>query len=413
MLCAFVLTLFSCENDDDAPMVAQCAIPTALSTSNITFSSATLNWNDSNNAEDYSIEYGISGFSAGTGTTVFSTTPSIEITNLLANTSYDFYVQIECDIDNQSLLSDVQSFTTLAAPVVAEFLQNLSELNLYAGNLADLVPSPYASEYELNTTLFSDYAHKERLIALPLGASMQYNDSGLPNFPNNTVIAKTFYYNNDERDLSLGRQIIETRVLIKKEDGWQTGDYVWNASQTEATLDLEGGDVLISWIDGDGESQSITYNIPSNNDCFTCHQNSDDVTPIGPKLRMLNFERNGQNQLQSFIDSGYLEGITSASEVTVVPNWLDTSYSMEERARAYLDINCAHCHIDGGFCDDQSTLRLDFETLFENTNILQRKNSINARISSFQTGFSMPFIGTTILHDEGVALIQLYLDNLD
>ncbi|WP_299526358.1 hypothetical protein [Winogradskyella sp.] len=309
--------------------------------------------------------------------------------------------------------SDDDSTTPAEDPlVVAEFRTNLSELNLFSGDLSDLNISSRAFEYELNTSLFTDYAHKQRLIALPESTSMQYNDDGLPIFPDNTVIAKTFYYNADERDLSLGRIIIETRILIKINGDWETGDYKWNDEQTDAVLDLNGSTVPISWIDSEGVTNSINYKIPSNTDCFTCHNTFDNMTPIGPKIRNLNFEINGLNQLDAFINDGNITGISSSSEASSVVNWLDTSASLEDRARSYFDINCAHCHIPGGFCDDQSTLDLAFETSLEDSRIFERRNSISNRISVYNEGFSMPFIGTTIIHNEGVDLIQAYLDSL-
>ena len=296
--------------------------------------------------------------------------------------------------------------------VIAEFRPNLSELNLFTGNLGDLNISSRVFNYELNSQLFTDYAHKQRLIALPENTSMQYDGDGLPIFPDNTVIAKTFYYNNDERDLTLGKTIIETRVLIKINGEWETGDYKWNEDQTEAVLDLNGSTVPVTWIDADGESNSVNYEIPSNTDCFTCHHTYDNATPIGPKLRNMNFEVNGANQLENFISEQYLTGLSGSSEVSSIVNWQNTSESLENRARSYFDINCAHCHIEGGDCEDESTLRLAFETSLEDSQIVQRKFSISLRISEYNEGFSMPFIGTTTVHTEGVELLQAYLDTL-
>jgi len=129
------------------------------------------------------------------------------------------------------------SITPVVIPNVAtEFKTNLSELNLFSGNLNELNITTKAFEYNLSTTLFSDYTHKQRIIALPEGTSMEFDGDGLPLFPENTVIAKTFYYNHDERDLSLGRTIIETRILMKLNGEWETGDYKWNDEQTEAVL---------------------------------------------------------------------------------------------------------------------------------------------------------------------------------
>ncbi|WP_232817883.1 hypothetical protein [Winogradskyella tangerina] len=309
--------------------------------------------------------------------------------------------------------SDDDSISPAEDPlVVAEFRTNLSELNLFTGNLADLNISSRAFEYNLNTPLFSDYAHKQRLIALPENTAMTYNGDGLPVFPENTVIAKTFFYNADERDLTLGRTIIETRILIKINGDWVTGDYKWNDNQTDAVLDLNGSTVPITWINADGISNSTNYEIPSNTDCFTCHSTFDNATPIGPKLRNLNFEINGSNQLDDLISNSNLTGISSSSEVSAVVNWEDTSATLEARARSYFDINCAHCHIPGGFCEDQSTLDLAFETSYEDSQIFERRNSISNRISIYNEGFSMPFIGTTLIHTQGRDLLQEYLDSL-
>lgn len=407
-----MLTLTSCAKDED-DMIPQCAIPNNLTETDITFESAILSWSDLNESESFTIEYGLSGFEQGTGTTSDITESTIMLSGLTANTTYDYYVQATCSTSNVSLWSGVKSFTTQAPPVVPQLLANLSSLNLFSGDLASLTPSPYAFEYDLSTPLFSDYAHKHRIIALPIGSTMEYQDNGLPIFPENTVIAKTFYYNNDERDLSLGRVIIETRILIKRNGEWETGDYKWNDEQTEAVLDFDGSEVPITWIDADGDTNNITYQIPSNTDCFTCHQINDTATPIGPKLRTLNFEKDGVNQLQEFIDQNLISGLSSSSEVTSLPDWTDESFSLEERARAYFDVQCAHCHIDGGFCQFQSPLRLAYETSFDDSKIFDQRFSIQARISNYIPSFSMPFIGTTILHDEGVELMQAYIDSLE
>tara|TARA_R100001369_G_scaffold90177_1_gene128815 strand:- start:13955 stop:14905 length:951 start_codon:yes stop_codon:yes gene_type:complete len=296
--------------------------------------------------------------------------------------------------------------------VVSEFRSNLSELNLFTGNLSELNITPNAFPYKLNTPLFSDYATKQRLIALPKDTKLSYNGDGLPIFPDGSLIAKTFYYNVDERDLSLGRQIIETRILIKTDGEWVTGDYKWNEDQTDAVLDLDGSTLPVSWVDASGNTNSTDYVIPSNADCFTCHSTYDNLTPIGPKLRNLNFDLDGSNQLQQLITNQNIDGLASNSEVSSTANWLDESASLESRARAYMDINCAYCHKPGGFCENESTLRLTYETSLEDSQIIERNGSISFRITTDIPGLGMPFIGTTLTHTEGVDLIQAYLDTL-
>ncbi|WP_425077764.1 fibronectin type III domain-containing protein [Psychroserpens sp. S379A] len=413
-LVIILLALFvvACNNDDDS-VVDTCDKATNTQANNITTTSATLTWSDSNAAGSYIIEYGVSGFALGSGTTLTETTTSVEIESLLPQTTYDVYIQVVCSADNLSMYSDVFSFTTATLPVIPELRPTLSELNLFSGALGDLNPSSKTFEYDLNTKLFTDYASKQRLIALPEGETMTYTGDGLPLFPDNTVIAKTFYYNNNETDLSQGKNIIETRILLKTNGVWELGNYKWNDAQTEATLDTDGAVVPVTWINTNGESQSVDYKIPSNTDCFTCHSNNSQVAVIGPKLRTLNFNVNGSNQLQALIDNNMLEGLTDPNTVSVLPNWEDESLGLERRARAYIDINCAHCHIEGGFCAEQSNLRLAYETPYEESNIYQKRNSIEARIQNNIPEYGMPLIGTTIIHDEGVALLLDYLSSLE
>ncbi|WP_417861018.1 fibronectin type III domain-containing protein [Winogradskyella sediminis] len=407
------VSIFSSCSDDNDNLIPACDTVTNITANSITSNSATILWETTNSSASYNLEYGVSGFSIGNGTTISVSETSSSLTNLQANTTYDIYITTVCSTDNSSLNTDVYSFTTLIPNVVPEFRTNLSELNLFIGDLKELNVTSKGFEYNLSTTLFTDYSHKQRIIALPEGTSMEYDGDGLPIFPNNTVIAKTFYYNNDERDLSLGRTIIETRVLIKINGIWETGDYKWNDSQTDAVLDLEGSELPITWIDTDGNSNSTTYKIPSNTDCFTCHGNNGSIIPIGPKLRSMNFEINGINQLEQFITDSKLTGISNSASIRRLPNWEDDNESLENRARAYMDINCAHCHIPGGQCEDLSTLNLAYETPLENSDIVEQSFSIDYRISFYLDGISMPFIGTSMMHSEGVALIQDYLETLE
>ena len=399
--------VMSCSSDDDVT-VPQCAKPTNVSASAVTFESATISWND-NNASSYTVEFGLSGFTIGSGTTSNTNENSIVLSGLTANTSYDVYIKSNCSSTNTSMYTNTFTVTTAAPLVVPQFMPNLSELNLFTGDLENLTPSPYAFVYDLNTPLFTDYAYKHRVIALPPGTTMDYVDNGFPDFPDNTVIAKSFYYFNDERNESLGKKLIETRILIKVAGEWELGNYKWNETQTDAVLDNTTGTVPVTYINASGNTQNVNYVIPSANQCFDCHNNENIVTPIGPKLRTMNFD----NQLQDFIDAGHLSNLTDPNTVTVLPNWEDDSYTLEQRARAYFDVNCAHCHSDGGFCQFQTLLRLTYETPFEDSYIFESKDEIDTRMETFNPPYTMPLIGTTMVHDEGYALIRSYLSTLE
>ena len=298
---------------------------------------------------------------------------------------------------------------------VAEFLPKLSELNLFKGNPSDLVTNSTTHEYSLSTPLYSDYAYKFRTISLPEGSQMAYNDEGLLQFPDGTVISKTFYYLNDERNPLLGKKLIETRLLIKTNGAWSMGNYLWNGEQTDALFSNSAPSVSVDWIDTNGSNRSVNYKVPFSINCTQCHNVNDVTRPIGPKARNLNFIYNGKNQLQYFADKGLLAGAPEISQIEILPDWADNSFTLEERTRAYMDVNCAHCHQPGALHNSNVPDRPDFryETAFEDSNIFELRLDIRDRVETSPAfGPSMPLIGITQLHTEGVDLIHEYIDSL-
>ncbi|VAW12402.1 GTP-binding protein EngA [hydrothermal vent metagenome] len=299
---------------------------------------------------------------------------------------------------------------------IPEFLPKLSELLLFQGDMSDLKLNNTVHEYSLTTKLYTDYAYKLRSISIPDGAQMVYNGEGLLSFPDNTILAKTFYYFIDERNPSLGRKIIETRVLIKQNGSWEMGNYLWNDEQTDALLDLAGPIVTVNWIDNTGANRSVDYQVPIMLNCIQCHDNSGANIPIGPKVRAMNFVHNGTNLIQNFKDIGLLSGAPDIAQIETLPTWSDDSFTLEERARAYMDVNCAHCHQPGGLHDSNMMIRPDFryETTYNDSNIDSFKVDIKNRVNiSPAFGPSMPLVGITELHVEGVQLIQDYIDSLN
>lgn len=299
------------------------------------------------------------------------------------------------------------------------FETNLSEMGIYSGDLSNLTPAENVHLYDLNSRLFTDYAHKQRLIRMPEGEAMQYNGNSLfPVFPDNTIITKTFYYYEDESNTSSNKIIIETRVMIKTEGTWKIGNYVWNSDMSDAVYSDDASTVPVSYLDAEGISQEIQYQIPSNVDCITCHHTYDDIVPIGPKLRAMNFnpqnEETSINQLQHFINIGLLEGITDVSDIDVLADWEDeANFDILERGRAYIDINCAHCHQPGGYVPTGFLLDFRLETEFSETGIYARRGQIEDRVQSTTPVYLMPQIGRSLVHDEGVAMLIEYLEAIE
>ncbi|MEO8404868.1 MAG: hypothetical protein ABI480_09740 [Chitinophagaceae bacterium] len=307
----------------------------------------------------------------------------------------------------------LQSYTTknlLPVNGNTELLPAISGYHIFKGDPAELVPADEYTSYQLATGLFTDYAEKQRLIKVPAGYKMTAVRDGLPDFPDGTILVKTFYYFIDKREPAKGKRLIETRVLIKSNSKWVAGTYVWNIQQTDAVLITNGLKTGVDWIDQHGESKFISYQVPTNKECGSCHNSDKTMSPIGLKIRNLNIDvardKRTINQLSYFQQHGIMNQFDPSS-FTSTPDWQNTSLSLGERARAYLDVNCAHCHSQNGFCA-KSGLRLGYEIPFSATQIVQKKD----RMIKLLSNRKMPLLGTTVIYQEGIALIKEYVNTL-
>lgn len=310
--------------------------------------------------------------------------------------------------------------------------------------------------YELNTPLFSDYAHKLRTIWMPWGTSAKYASPQAFDFPVGTVISKTFYYPraggaekavlrtyDQSRDfagqgLDLSHvRLIETRLLVRREQGWEALPYVWNAEQTEAELARTGGEVSLELMAAGEPNQAFTYVVPNQNQCAGCHVTdlqANSIVPIGLKARHLNrdydYPSGKLNQLTYLQTIGYLSGLPPLPDVPRNANWRDAAQSLDARARAYLDVNCAHCHSPTG---PANTTGLSFEAVTATDRHLgvckppvaagrgtgdhffdivpghPDDSILPFRMNSSEPGVMMPEQGRGTVHREGLALIREWI----
>lgn len=294
------------------------------------------------------------------------------------------------------------------------FKQKLSEYGLYQGKLSDLVPCEEAETIEIASALFTDYAEKQRIILLPKGQKMKAKGNGLPDFPDGTIIAKTFFYQNKTNEKANTTHLLETRLLIKYQDQWNASTYQWNDTQSEAYLIKNGATVPVAFVDEKGNSKTTNYKIPSRTDCISCHRQNDKIFPIGLKLSNINTtvnrEQHTVNQLEYLEQKGKLE-ITDISHIASAVDYRNENEPLEIRARAYLDINCAHCHNPNG-TGYITQLDLRNETPIHQTGIWLKQGKIAYRMT-ISGELHMPKTGTTIPHDEGIQLILNYIKNLE
>jgi uncharacterized repeat protein (TIGR03806 family) len=290
------------------------------------------------------------------------------------------------------------------------FNNKLSDYELFTTDMSALAPARGVEVIEIASTLFTDYAEKQRLLRIPSGTNMSIDGDGLPIFPDGTLIAKTFYYPTSKMGK---RQIIETRLLVLKDKRWSAATYRWNANQDDALLLKEGATMPVEFTDPSGRARRIDYMIPSQKDCGSCHRSGDKLTPIGPKARNLNrmVTRDGvfQNQLGYLMAKGVIRD-ADISVLSTLPNYNDSSRLLSEKARAYLEMNCAHCHRPSGR-GGRTSLNLEYETPLDATGIDFNKTNILMRMGTMGE-YHMPGKGTTIIDDEGLRLITEYVKQL-
>lgn len=320
-----------------------------------------------------------------------------------------FFLLFQSCVDGDGFDVEIPNFNF---PQTVEFADSLSYYELFQGKTADLNPRTNVHFLELTSVLFTDYAYKQRLVKLPEGSQMDRLLEDEIDFPDGSILAKTFYYYNDERDTSLGKRIIETRLLIKANNNWNAATYIWNDNQTDAHLNQDGSETEVSWTDKNGMLRTINYDVPNLNECIACHQSQGSMIPLGVKLRNLNriVLRNGSqvNQLEFLQEEGVLVAFT-ARQIPTIVDYKNSDLSIDTRSRAYLEMNCAHCHNpDAWEAPARQGLDFRYEIPFADTGILDEKDEM---LDLVQKG-EMPFIGTTILDDEGVGLLVEYLESL-
>ena len=307
----------------------------------------------------------------------------------------------------------------------------LSDYGFFATPNAGAAVSDGVRPYDLVNALFSDYAGKHRFVYVPKGQSAAYNPDKVFDFPVGSVLIKTFAFAPDMRDPAVDEKWIETRLLIHKKEGWVAYPYIWNDAQTEAVYSPVGGKQLVNTITPDGRAVAINYAVPNRNQCKECHSQDKVLTPIGPTARNLNHVGPaGVSQLADWVEHGVLAS-APADTPKAPPAFADGF--LEERARAWLDINCAHCHRAGGGASNSGLFLGWNETSPTGWGVHKRPTAAGRgsgdnlfviepgkpdqsillfRVESTEPGLMMPELGRTMVDDRAVALLREWIASM-
>lgn len=314
----------------------------------------------------------------------------------------------------------------------------LSQYGFFKGVLKDQQPADGIIPYTLSTPLFSDYAEKLRFVVIPPGRAAHYNDSTVFDFPEGTVLIKTFYFPVDFRNPSKGRKLMETRLLMHDNGQWLAFPYIWNEEQTDAVYDPAGEIKSVRYIDQHGKRKEHNYFIPNQNQCKGCHNKNEVLVPLGPSARQLNhdmmYNSGRKNQLLFWAQNSKLNGFKPSDEKNVGIAWNDpSSGTLEQRARLWLDINCGFCHQPQGPAAS-SGLHLHMQESdpvrigVNKTPVAAGRGSGNRRfdivpgkpdesilvfrMESDDPGIMMPELGRSVKHQEGIALIREWIASM-
>lgn len=313
----------------------------------------------------------------------------------------------------------------------------LSDYGFFTGSLNELTPAQGVVPYTLNSTLFSDYAYKKRFIKLPENQKAMFNNDEVLDFPIGTVLIKNFYYPADFRKPTENLRILETRLLIREKNEWKTLPYIWNEEQTDAYLDVAGKNIPVTWTHYNGELKRISYSVPNMNQCKGCHLRGEKVMPIGPSARQLNGEidyaHGSQNQLIHWQEAGMIDQLPALENIAKLASYENNGASTELRARAWLEINCAHCHRADG---PAKTSGLHLLASITDKRVLgvgkapvaagkgsggrlysivpgkPEESILQFRIESTHPGIMMPELGRQLTHDEGVSLVRKWITEM-
>lgn len=321
----------------------------------------------------------------------------------------------------------------------------IDEWHLFADARA-LTPAEGVIPYDVNAPLFSDYTVKRRFVWLPKGTKIGWQDTDRWNFPVGAILIKTFAYPVDARDPSKGQRLLETRLLVHESDpaGWVAHTYEWTADQSKAAIEVAGDTVDVTWIDEAGKTQSNAYEVPNTNVCQECHGKAGKTGSLGGRTRQWNrthdYGKGAENQIDHLVSLGLLDvAPPAASPRQTLVDPFGTG-AVSERGRAYLDVNCSHCHgvvglakgtalrldydhtdpikgdpTDFGVCKSPAsagaggTCGLSFDVVpghSDQSVLVCRTDSIAAKVT-------MPPVGHKLIHTEGVALLKAWIDAMD
>jgi len=270
------------------------------------------------------------------------------------------------------------------------------------------VPAGGLIPYLPNTPLWSDGAVKSRYFAVPNqggaitpGQQVSFCPTNTWTFPAGSVFVKNFDLVVNATNASVPLRRLETRLLVRDINGQVYGvTYKWRPDNSDADLLTSSLNETILITNATG-IQTQTWYYPSPADCLQCHTAPANYV-LGVNTRQLNGNLtypNGvtDNQLRTLNQLGLFNpafdeaAITNFEALVALTN---VTASLQQRARSYLDANCAQCHLPGG-------TGITFDARYETP-------LASAKITNYPAAFNLGYDNACIIKSQDIWRSMIY-----
>jgi putative heme-binding domain-containing protein len=329
-----------------------------------------------------------------------------------------------------------------AAAANSQFPSRLSETGLFS-SVAEHSVAPGVISYSIKAEPWMDGATAKRFIAVPGDGQLGiYEASNVQigfikdtwKFPSDTVLMKTISLELEPGRPASARRL-ETQLLHFDVDTWRAYNYLWNDEQTDAILaEDRATERALSVRDpsAPGGVRQQTWRFASRTECLLCHTTRGG-TIYGfnpPQLdRDHTYGGTTDNQLRTLAHVGLFTQVAREPSRPIV-NPYDESADRDARARAYLHVNCAHCHRRGG--GGTAAMDVQYHLRLERTNLLQARPTqgtfgihgaqvlfpgdafrsvLYYRMAKIGRG-RMPYLGSSVVDQRGLRLIHDWIAGL-